>query len=155
MCFSRKVHCNQLAMSAMDAEGQRRGLHTVFLAISDLVKCSPFTVGETEEQRVDVSHLLFYLQSQDNICHTVSAKVCGNALHETNNPVLEPQFCVLLKLDKWPFGAWHLAHSLGVFLQRDRPQRRNWSGAFSWQLWADQAAGELTLPFPKRSIQKY
>lgn len=63
---------------------------------------------------MEVSYL-FHLQSQDNICHTVSGKVCGTGLHETHNPVLEPQFCVLLKLDKWPFSAWKLACCLGVF----------------------------------------
>lgn len=48
MCSSRKVCCDQLAMSPMDAGKQRRGLCAIFLAISDLVKCSPFTDGETE-----------------------------------------------------------------------------------------------------------
>lgn len=45
-----------------------------YLAISDLVKSFHFTDGETEEHRVEVPYLLFYLQSQDSICHTMSGK---------------------------------------------------------------------------------
>lgn len=101
MCFSRKVCWDPLAMSALGAGRQRRGPYAMLLAASALVRCSCFTDGETEEQRVEVSYLLLYLQSQDNNCHRVSGNVHGASFHR----VLEPQFCVLLKLDKWLFGA--------------------------------------------------
>ena len=129
MYFSWKVCCDQLAGSVPGARRLGRGLYSIFLAISDLVTCCWFT----ESGRI----LSVVPLSQDSICHTVLGTVCGTGLCEISHPVLEPQVCVLLKLDKWPLGAQKVACFQGVFRSKNSPQRGDWINAFSWQLWAD------------------
>lgn len=89
---------------------------------------------------MELSCVLFYLQSQDSFYHTVSEKVCQIDLRETSSPVLPSlKFHILLKLDKGLFCAQNLSCFLEVFLQGNSLQRRlgNESGASFWKLRTD------------------